>query len=312
MDRKIKTIFAGTPDFAVPFLKSLISNDNFEVVGVLTQPDKPAGRKKIFTSSPVKIFALANGIKIFQPDSLYDNETTDALKSLKPDILVVVAYGLIIPQEILDIFEKGAINVHPSLLPKYRGASPIQTAILHGDKTSGITIILMDEKLDHGPILSQIEVPIAKTDTNISLHRKMADLGVDLLLGTVKDYLDGKIKLQEQDHTKATYCKIIHREDAKINWDASAEDIERQIRAYFPWPVAWTFKGGKRLKIFPPTQIIEDNNHKTGQIFITDNNLTVKCGSNALLIKKLQPEGKSEMTSKDYINGNPNISSTIL
>lgn len=303
MDNPIKIVFAGTPDFAVPFLKSLINDPDFGVVGVITQLDKPIGRKKVITPPPVKELAQKHNFKIFQPDTLNENqELIKDLKKIEFDLLVVVAYGLIIPQEILSIAKTGNINVHPSLLPKYRGASPIQAAILAGDDVSGITIMLMDSKMDHGPILSQIEVGLSDNETSETLMKKMTESVVPLLSETIKKYMAQEINPQEQNHDQATYCQTIKKEDAKIDWHQSAEVIEKQIRAFYPWPIAWTKFDNKRLKIFPLTKILTEKK-QPGEIFISENKLAIGCDENSLLIDKLQLEGKKEIKSQDFIRG---------
>ncbi len=315
MAKKIRIVFAGTPDFAAPFLNSLINESDFEVVAVITRPDKPVGRKQILTPSPVKQLAKKNKISILQPESLKNNQKiiTD-LMVLAPDLFIVVAYGQIIPPEILNIAKFGNINVHPSLLPKYRGASPIQSAILSGDQETGITIILMDELMDHGPILSQQGVALTGHETADALHKELAEVGKDLLIKTIKQLFENAITPQPQNHDSATYCKIIKKDNAKINWDNSAQTIERQIRAYYSWPTAWTAYSDKRLKIFPPAKILDDiRSKKPGEVFLFNNQLAIACGQDdAIVISSIQLEGHPQMNTDNFLRGNKEILNQTL
>jgi len=313
--QKIRTIFTGTPEFAAYFLKSLLSSDVFEIVGVITQSDKPSGRNQEITVSPVKQLALDNGIKIFQPQKLKeDSGIVEELSKLSPDLMIVVAYGQIIPKSILEIPKHGSINVHPSLLPKYRGASPVQSAILNGEIKTGVTIMQMDEKMDHGPILAQIEHDLSEDETNYDLHLKLADTSQQFLLDTALKFIKGEIKPIEQDHAQATFCKTITKEDARIDWSKTAQEIKRKIYAFYPWPGTWTTLENKRLKIFPPAEAIETLKPgiKAGQIIIDDGEVFVACGDGFLQIKKIQLEGKKETTAKEFLNGNHDIAGKLL
>jgi len=309
MNKSIKIVFAGTPDFAVPFLKSLIDDADFEVIGVITQPDRPSGRKQLLVPSPVKTLAAEHNIAVMQPGKLDDNYAAE-LKQLTPDVLVVVAYGQIIPQAVLDVPTRGAINVHPSLLPKYRGASPIQNAILNGEAETGVSIMLMDAKMDHGPILAQEKVKLNGSETNESLHDDIANKYGEFLTKTINGYLAGDIKTQPQDDNQATFCKTITKDDARIDWSKSAEVIEKKIRAYYPWPVAWASLDSKRLKIFSAKAASETK--KPGELFIKNDQLGVGCGQGSLIINELQPEGKQKMTSCDFLAGHHDIDGKIL
>ncbi len=287
----MKIVFMGTPEFSVAILEALI-NSNYEVAAVITNPDAPIGRKQILTPSPVKQL-IANGkwpIEVFQPATKSELlAISHKLLAIKPDLAIVAAYGKIIPKNILDIPRYGTINVHPSLLPKYRGASPIQNAILNGDKETGITIMKVDEEMDHGNIISNLKTQISKVDTYDSLSQKLAISGAELLIKVIPDYISGKIKPVEQKHTEATYTKIIKKEDGKIDWSKSAEEIERMIRAFYPWPTAWTVWNGKILKI------LEAEVH----------------GSN-LAIKKLQLEGGKILSIKEFLNGHKDFNMARL
>ncbi|NCN07379.1 methionyl-tRNA formyltransferase [Candidatus Falkowbacteria bacterium] len=302
-----KIIFMGTPEFAVPYLKSLLNND-FEIVGIITQPDKPTGRKQIISIPPVKAVAIQNNIRIFQSEKLKtDTKIIEELKSLEPDLTVVVAYGQIIPQAILNIAKLGNINVHPSLLPKYRGASPIQNAILNGETKTGITIMLMDAKMDHGPILAQKELLLAGNEDNESLHKIMSDnSSTNFLIETIKKFISNQIAPTIQNDEQATYCQLISKEEAKINWHKSAQIISNQIRAFYPWPTAWTTLSKKRVKIFPPVNIT-DGHTLAGKIIINNDKFLIGCNDQLLEISELQIEGKNKIKAKDFILGNKDI-----
>ena len=303
MNKKIKIVFAGTPQFAAPYLEGFFNDDDFEVLGVITQPDRPAGRKQELTSPPIKLLAESKGVKIWQPENLKnDSELFSELTDLKADVLAVVAYGQIIPKSILGLFAYGGINVHPSLLPKYRGASPIQNAILNGEKTTGVSIMQMDEKMDHGPILAQQKVVLTGEETNESLHNDLAQIGVLLLLETIKKVVAGQTLPQEQDHDAATFCSTINREQSRIDWQKPAQEIKQMIYAFYPWPVAWTTLDGQRMKIYPPVKVINQKNHP-GQILADSGEIIVGCGQDSLVIERLQLEGKKDMSAKELLNG---------
>ncbi|MFA5124221.1 MAG: methionyl-tRNA formyltransferase [Patescibacteria group bacterium] len=312
--KPLKIIFVGTPEFAVPYLRGLLADADFEVIGVITQPDRPSGRKQEFTSPPVKFLAVEKKLNIWQPERLRGNqELLEEIKKIDFDYLVVTAYGLIIPAEFLALAKSGNINVHPSLLPKYRGASPIQSAILNGETETGVTIMLMDEKMDHGAILTQKSIILTGEETNESLHFQLAELGVPLLVETIKDFTAGKIKPQKQDHEMATFCTTIDKEQAQIDWNKTAEEIKRKIYAFYPWPVAWTTLGGLRLKIFPPVAIIANvmGSSEPGQIKV-DGGLAVCCGERWLELKQLQLAGKKAMSASDFVRGYAGLAGQVL
>jgi methionyl-tRNA formyltransferase len=304
---KTKIVFMGTPQFAAPFLLALIEDDDFEVTAIVTQADKPVGRKHTITPPPIKIWGMRHGLEVLQPEHLKsDKNTIDRLKEIKPDLIVVVAYGQIIPQEILDIATLGNINVHPSLLPKYRGASPIQNAVLNGDDETGVTIMLMDDKMDHGPILAQTIIKLDGQETAASLHDTFSNPAcTGLLIETIKGFISGDIKPIAQDDSLATYCKMINKAEAKINWTDSAQHISAQIRGYYSWPIAWTTLDGKRVKILPPINIV-DVSLKPGDLS-TDNKLIIGCSDKSLEIHELQIEGKEKTTARDFILGYKNL-----
>lgn len=307
MKKPLKIIFAGTPEFAVPYLQGLLKDPDFFISGVITQPDKPSGRKQELTPSPIKLLAQDHNLIIYQPDKLKKDEVIiEKIKNDHPDLLVVVAYGQIIPQSILDLFPAGNINVHPSLLPKYRGASPIQNAILNGEKITGISIMLMDAQMDHGPILAQQTVTLTGEETNESLHLELAEIGVPLLIDTIKKYASGAVTPQLQDESAVTYCQLITKADGRLNWQESAEKIKQKIYAFYPWPATWTMLNGQRLKIFPPIEIIKKTGQQPGQVEIANGELIVYCGQDALILQQIQLEGKKPTTAKDFIRGYQN------
>lgn len=314
MGKKIRIVFAGTPDFAAPFLNSLSNENDFEVVAVITRPDKPMGRDRVLTYSPIKKLAKKKNINILQPENIKDKKIIIDLFDLSPDFLAVAAFGQIIPKEILNIAKYGNINAHPSLLPKYRGASPIQSAILNGDQETGITIMLMDKLMDHGPILAQQKIPLNGDETADLLRQELSEIGKNLLVQVIKDCFLGHITARAQNHEAATYCKIIKKDNAKINWANSAQTIERQIRAYYSWPTAWTAYNNKRLKIFPPAKILDDiKSKKPGEVFLFNNQLAIACGEDdAIIISSIQLEGRLQTGADSFLRGNKEILNQIL
>lgn len=313
--KKIKTIFIGTPDFGIPALRALIEDDAFDVFAVITQPDKKVGRKQILTPPPIKVEALKYKIPVYQPEKISD---ISALGGQYPisniDLIVVAAYAQILPENILNAPKYGCINVHGSLLPKYRGAACIQAAIMAGDEETGITIMKMDKGLDTGPLLAQKSISIENTDTAGTLFDKLSLIGAELLLATLKDYIAGKISPQAQDESSASYARQLKKEDGRIDFSKSAEETERFIRAMSPWPGAWGFSNAdcrvsnKIIKIIAvehgPVKI---NKHEPGNFFIYNDKLAVQCGQDALIIKKIQPEGKKIMSGEEFINGYGNL-----
>ncbi len=313
---KSRLIFFGTPDFAAEILSSLLKY--FLVEAVVTQPDRPVGRQQEFKPSPVKELALKQNLPILQPEQFKKNQPIiTQLKSFNPDLFVVAAYGQIIPKDILDLPRNGALNVHASLLPSYRGASPIQAVIKNGESGTGVTIILMDEKLDHGPILAQKRLAISSTETGQTLQTKLAELGSKLLIKTIEDWLQGKIKPIPQDHLKATRTKILKREDGHIDWSKSATEIDRQIRAFTPWPGTFTQFNNQRLKI-NQARILNPKigcaeNAQIGQVFKTaKGEFSVNCGLGSLILEWVQLEGKKELKGREFLNGYPAIVGVIL
>ena len=295
----MKIIFAGTPDSAATHLQALIRQH--DIVAVYTQPDRPAGRGKKLTASPVKLLAAQNNLDIYQPQSLKDAEQQAILARLKADIMVVVAYGLILPQVILDTPRLGCINVHGSILPRWRGAAPIQRAVEAGDNETGITIMQMDAGLDTGAMLTITRCTVDANETSGSLYNKLAALGGPALLGTLDKIEAGTAVATAQDNDQSTYAKKIDKIEALINWSESAAIIDRRIRAFNPFPAAYTEIGGQRVKIWG-AQVASEQQASPGQVLAADNNgLLVACGQGCLLLTEIQLAGKSRMPVSEIL-----------
>lgn len=300
----MRIVFFGTPEFSVPFLKALDEDEDLIVSAVVCQPDKPIGRKKILTAPPTKQYALEHGIPVFQPVSLKDAGALHTTPLRDADLFVVVAYGKIIPQAILDIPTHGTINVHPSLLPKYRGPSPMQAAIANQDNETGVSIMLLDAKMDHGPILAQERIRLDRTETYLDLQTKVHVVGAPLLVQTIKDFTSGMIESIEQNHPTATFCSLLSREDGEIDWNEPAEAIEAKLRAYTPWPGSWTMWDGKVLKIHAMTVGAEHAPPlRAGEHTIVNDRLFFGTASNPIEVLELQPEGKQRMRTPDFLRG---------
>ncbi len=331
----MKYIFFGTPEFGAVVLEKLIKA-GYIPSAVICNPDEPIGRKQILTPPPVKRLIVSGKwpIEIFQPITKSELlAISHKLLAIKPDLAIVAAYGKILPKEIFSIPSYGFLNIHASLLPYYRGASPIQGAILNGDKETGVTIMKVDEKMDHGPILANSKLLVAGSDTYESLSKKLAEIGAELLIKTIPNYISGKIKPIKQNHLKATYTKIIKKEDGKIDWSKSADEIERMTRAFYPWPSAWTVwqqetrdKGqiNKIVKILKAESASQNNfsKYNIGEIFSDcftsiQRCIEVKCGKGILNIKELQIEGGKVLLAKEFLNGHKdfigyNLTGSIL
>ena len=298
----MRVIFAGTPEFAATHLLSLINDDAQEVVAVYTQPDRPAGRGKRLTSSPVKLLALQYGIPIYQPSSLNNETALSDLAALKADIMIVVAYGLLLPQSVLSIPCHGCINVHASVLPKWRGAAPIQRAIENGDQASGITVIQMDAGLDTGVMLSVSHCNLDENETSASLHNKLALLGSDSLASTLKKIQDQTAVGIAQDSDFSSYANKIKKSEALINWSESAHVIERKVRAYNPFPVTFSMLDGLRIKIWSATVQDKERSGEVGEIIsATARGLEIKCGQYCLLVHELQLPSKARMAVSEVL-----------
>jgi methionyl-tRNA formyltransferase len=298
-----RIIFFGTSDFAIPSLQSLAQDQRFEIIGAVTQPDRPVGRHAVITPPPVKkeLQQTANNIALWQPEKIKDESFSSWIKEVGStcDAFVVVSYGKILPQWLLDLPKQGVVNVHGSLLPRWRGASPIQAAIAAGDAISGVTIMKIDAEMDHGPILAIAEEPIQPSDIGQTLHDRLAELGGKLLPDILADYLNGKITPQEQDHSQASYCKILTRDDGKLDFSKTAEEFERLIRAYNPWPGTWMEWNGKRVKILEAKVGTEKTEKDAGTLFKSGKILRLSCANGSLLeVLTIQLEGKKAVSGE--------------
>lgn len=313
---KLRTIFMGTSPLAETALKRLIE-EQYNLVGVFTKADKKVGRKQELRPTPVKKLAEANNIPVFEPRR-FSEEAVSGLRELKPDLIIVAAYGKILPKDVLDMPGFGCINIHASLLPKFRGPSPIQNALLAGKRETGITIMLMDEHVDTGDILIQEKMPIAPRDTFATLHDKLALLGADLLARTLPLWIGRKIEPVPQDHGKATLCQLIEREDGHIFWEEEAQAIYNRYRALHPWPGIFSFwrtEGSLlRLKLLEVSLHSTDPavKHQTGEIFELGDKIGVQTLKGVIVIEKLQLEGKKPMSAGDFVNGYPAFIGSIL
>lgn len=288
-----RLVFAGTPEFAAIHLQGLLAAGRVPVA-VYTQPDRPAGRGKKLTASPVKALAEAHGIPVLQPTSLRSTEAEAELAALAPDLLIVVAYGLILPQAILDVPTHGCINVHASLLPRWRGAAPIQRAIEAGDSQTGTTIMQMEAGLDTGPMLDTASIDIDSDMTAAALHDALAERGVPLLISVLDNLADCLASAEQQDDARATYAAKIEKAEAKVDWCLSAEVLDRRIRAFNPFPVCWTLLGDQRIKVWAAVPVTTDTTAAPGTILeASEQGLLVACGEGALRLTRLQlPGGK--------------------
>jgi methionyl-tRNA formyltransferase len=308
----VRTVFMGTPEFAVPALHALL-RDSYDVVGVLTRQDQPAGRGQQVEVSPVKQAAMERGLPIQQPGTLRSPDALAALAALLPDLVVVAAYGLILPQTVLDLPRFGCVNVHGSLLPRHRGAAPIAAAILAGDAETGVSIMLMDAGVDTGPVLGTAALPIASDDTTGSLTAKLARLGGELLIATLPRYLAGEIAPQPQPTDGASYAPRLEKEAGKIDWREPAAIIERKVRAYQPWPSAYTSWNGQRLKILRArvgtgqgagVRGQESGGENLGEVIAgTQGAVGVVTGDGVLWIDEVQAAGKRPMLASAFVGG---------
>lgn len=300
----MKIIFAGTPQFAVPSLQALIDSDH-SVCAVYTQPDRPAGRGQKLTPSPVKQLAQQAGIAIYQPENFKSTEAIAELRALDADLMIVVAYGLILPQTVLDTPRLGCINVHGSLLPRWRGAAPIHRALMAGDTLTGITIMKVARKLDAGDMLYKLEYPIAPHSTSSELHDELANLGAQGLIEVVKRYAAGNTQGEAQDEALVTYAHKLEKQEALIDWHHSAIEIDRQIRGLNPWPVAQTQFNQQILRIWRAEISYETSNAAPGVILDTTHTLEVATGQGVLRILEVQLPGGKRIQARDFLNAHP-------
>lgn len=294
-----KVVFMGTPDFAVPTLKALL--DHHDVIGVVTQPDRPVGRKQEITPPPVKRLAVSAGLPVLQPERIRRPEAIAELRKWQPDVCVVTAFGQILPQEVLDLSPFGALNVHASLLPRWRGAAPIQAAIRYGDKKTGVTIMKMDAGLDTGPMLSQATIAILPDETGQSLHDKLAVLGAELLISTLPGYLSGSIQPQPQPGDGVTYAPPIRKEEGEINWAHDAESIELLVRAFAPWPGTYTFWKGRQVKIISGRA--GRGKAEPGCVVESEGRIGIGTVDGVFLPEQVQLEGKKAVSIDDFVRG---------
>ncbi len=302
MSQSLRIVFAGTPDFAARHLAALLSSEH-EIIGVYTQPDRPAGRGKKLTASPVKNIALEHDIAVFQPENFKSDEAKQQLVDLNADLMIVVAYGLLLPQPVLDTPRLGCINVHGSILPRWRGAAPIQRSIWAGDAETGVTIMQMDIGLDTGDMLKIATLPIEATDTSASMYDKLADLGPQALIDCVADIATGKAVATKQDDAQANYAKKLSKDEAKIDWTQDAAFIERCVRAFNPWPMSHFSVAENTIKVWQTRMVATSHDKAPGTIIQADKTgIYVATGNGALVLEQLQVPGKKAMSVQDILN----------
>ena len=306
-------VFMGTPDFAVPCLSAL-QEAGFRIPLVVTQPDRPKGRGRSLAPPPVKSAALQMGLTIYQSQNARDESTVARIEALAPDFIVVVAFGQILPRSILEIPRRGAVNVHASLLPKYRGPAPIQWALIRGEKETGVTTMLMDSGVDTGDILLKATTPIDPMDTADTLHTRLSHMGAELLVETVLGLWDGTLFPHAQRHNEATYAPLLKKEDGRINWKQNAEEIDAFIRAMTPWPGAYCFVDDRRLKIINARPLAGAvHQQRPGTVLDTfPDELRIACSGGALLVTKVQGASGKRMETCDFLRGNPIVPGTLI
>ncbi len=301
--KPLRIIFMGTPDFATSNLQALIDGPD-DIVAVVTQPNRPKGRGKKLTPPPVKLLAESADIPVLQPAKIKTEKFLNGLLSYQPDLIVATAYGKILPLSLLELAPMGSINVHGSLLPLHRGAAPIQWSVIKGDKEVGVTVIRMDEGMDTGDILLQASIPAEADETASTLFDKLAQLGSETLLKAIKGLKDGTIAATPQNHNQATEAPMLKKSDGLIDWSKNAGELESLIRGLDPWPSAFCFLDGKRLRLFKPEIAYKENNAQPGSLLRADKRgLLIVCGKDTLLVKEIQPEGKKRMTVEAFLCG---------
>lgn len=310
---KVRTVFMGTPQFAVTILESLLQN-SYQVLAVYTQPDKPAGRGRPVVFPPVKKLALERQIQVIQPKTFKSKEVVEKLASFQPELIIVAAFGAILPPEVLSLPKFACLNVHPSLLPRHRGPSPVANTLLCGDEITGVTIMLMEAGLDIGPILAQEKVGISFMDSTCSLSSKLADVGAKLLLETLPKWLGGKLRPQAQDESQATHSKLITSKDAEIDWHLSALELWRRVRAYNPWPSCYTWCQGKRLEIHEAIPLDDVVEGEMGKVIALAEppGVGVVTGNGILGLCQVQLEGRREMAVEHFVRGKRDFIGCIL
>jgi len=308
----LRVIFMGTPQFAVPSLQRLIDAGDYAIVGVVTQPDAPAGRGRELAMSPVKRLALEHSLLILQPERVRRSDAIAALRELRPDVLVVAAFGQMLPRGVLDLAPLGTLNVHASLLPRWRGAAPVTAAILAGDAQTGVTIMRLDEGMDTGDMLAQESTPILPDDTTGTLTERLAGLGADLLLRTLPRWARGEITPRPQDAALATLCRPVKKEDGRVDWRLPAAAIERAVRAYTPWPGAHTTWNGRLLKMLAARVVRKPTSAASGTVLLTPDGPAVATGDGLLLLSTLQMEGRRALPAADVVRGQRDLVGAVL
>ncbi len=300
-----KIVFMGTPEFAAASLKALVESGQYEVAAVVTQPDRPKGRGHKLQMSAVKTYALSKQLPVLQPEKVKDPAFQETMKALAPELIVVAAFGQFLPKTLLELPQYGCINVHASLLPKYRGAAPIHYALLHGEKEAGVTIMQMDTGMDTGDMLSKVVVPVGETMTQGELHDVLKEKGAALLLETIPGLISGTVQPVPQDPKQATYATLLTRDMEKLDWKKGAEALYNQLRAFDPWPGSFTLlPDGTRLKIWKGHVVEKQGTAAPGTVLKADNTgFQVACGQNILEILECQPEGKRRMPAQSFVNG---------
>ena len=312
----MRTVFMGSLGYSIPVLEAILAV-RAEVVGVYCQPDKPAGRGRAPREPDLKTFARKMGIDVFQPASLRKETVRRELASLEPEVIVVAAYGKILPREILEIPEHGCVNIHPSLLPRHRGPSPVSTAILQGDRVTGTTIMMMDEGMDSGPILASREAPIGRGDTTSGLTPALFQLGGELLVEVLPLWIEGTVAPRPQDESQATWTRKLEKADGEARWELTAEELHRMVRAYTPWPGLFTRWKGKLLKVLEAAPLLDTDAGgagESGEVLATDavGGLGVVAGSGVLRLERLQLEGRRPATAAEFMRGYPDFDGARL
>jgi len=301
----MRVVFAGTPDFSVATLQAVLDSAH-RVVGVYSQPDRPAGRGRKLKPGPVKALALRHELPVFQPDSLKDSASQQQLAALEPDLMVVVAYGLLLPQTVLDIPTLGCVNLHASLLPRWRGAAPIQRAILAGDTETGVCLMQMEAGLDSGPVLAQVRTPIAADETGGSLHDRLSRLAADLLAAHLDDLATHRLQPQPQDESQVTYARKLDKREAALDWLQDAGQLERQVRAFNPWPVAQAQYQGQSLRIWRAVALEDDASGAPGSVVSAGKQgIDVACGHGRLRLLEVQLPGGKRLDAAAFLNARP-------
>lgn len=299
----MRVVFMGTPDIAATCLKRILA-DGFEVVGVYTQPDRPKGRGMKLTASPVKEVALEAGIQVFQPESFREDETVEELKALKPDICAVVAYGRILPQKVLDVPGLGCINIHASLLPKYRGSAPYQWAVLNGEKETGVTAMYLCREMDAGDMIDRVKTLIGENETAGELLDRLAVLGAELLSKTLTRFTQGKVPAQKQDESQVSFAPMLEKTMCPIDWSKTAQQVHDHVRGLQPWPVATMELNGIPFKVHE-TRIVSGSGAPGTVLGLTKTGLVIACGEGAVEVRVLQAQGGKRMNAPDYFRGHP-------